>query len=74
MNKILLGRVLYLLGMAFVFFSILGIVMTAFSDGGGDIALLLFALLNGLIAMGVGEIVIDLNHRQRLEKRDKEVK
>lgn len=58
--------------MAFVFFSILGIIMTTFSDGGGDIALLIFALLNGLIAMGVGEIVIDVNHRQRIEKMDKE--
>lgn len=46
--------------------------MTTFSDGGGDIALLIFALLNGLIAMGVGEIVIDVNHRQRIEKMDKE--
>ncbi|WP_226675077.1 hypothetical protein [Mesobacillus jeotgali] len=67
-----IGRALYLLGLAFVFFSVLGIIMVLFSDSGGDIALLIFALLNGLIAMGVGDIVIDLNHRQRLEKRDKE--
>ncbi|MFT9494930.1 MULTISPECIES: hypothetical protein [Bacillota] len=68
----LLGRVLYLLGMAFVFFSVLGIIMILLSDGGGDIVLPIFALLNGLIAMGVGEIVIDLNHRQRVERMDKE--
>ncbi|WP_041964357.1 hypothetical protein [Mesobacillus selenatarsenatis] len=67
-----IGRALYLLGVAFVFFSVLGIIMVSFSDSGGDIALLLFALLNGLIAMGVGEIVIDVNHRQRIEKMDKE--
>ncbi|WP_213367335.1 hypothetical protein [Mesobacillus boroniphilus] len=58
--------------MAFVFFSILGIIMVPLSDGGGDISLPIFALLNGLIAMGVGEIVIDLNHRRRVEKMDKE--
>ncbi|MBT2695132.1 hypothetical protein [Bacillus sp. ISL-55] len=58
--------------MAFVFFSVLGIIIILFTDGGGDMALLIFALLNGLIAMGVGEIVIDLNHRQRVEKMDKE--
>ncbi|WLR57402.1 hypothetical protein LC048_11415 [Mesobacillus subterraneus] len=68
----LIGRALYVLGMAFVFFSILGIIMVLLSDGGGDIALLIFALLNGLIAMGVGEMVIDLNHRRRIQKFDKE--
>ncbi|MBT2682162.1 hypothetical protein [Bacillus sp. ISL-37] len=67
-----IGRALYLLGMAFVFFSVLGVIMIPLSDGGGDIALPIFALLNGLIAMGVGEIVIDLNHRQRVEKMNKE--
>lgn len=45
--------------------------MIPFTDSGGDIALPLFALLNGLIAMGVGDIVIDLNHRQRVEKMSK---
>ena len=59
----LLGRALYLLGMAFVFFSILGLIMVPLSDGGGEIALPIFALLNGLIAMGVGDIVLDLNHQ-----------
>jgi hypothetical protein len=67
-----IGRALYLLGMAFVFFSVLGIIMIPLTGSGGDIALPIFALLNGLIAMGVGEIVIDLNHRQRIEKMDKE--
>ncbi|MGV2941571.1 hypothetical protein AB5I83_18365 [Mesobacillus sp. LC4] len=62
------GRILYLLGMAFVFFSIVVIIMSFFSNGGGDLVIPLFALLNGLIAMGVGDIVIDVNHRQRVEK------
>ncbi|MEW8971019.1 MAG: hypothetical protein AB2411_10355 [Mesobacillus sp.] len=61
------GRTLYLLGMAFVFFSIVVLIMSLFIDG-GDLVIPLFALLNGLIAMGVGDIVIDVNHRQRVEK------
>lgn len=62
------GRTLYLLGMAFVFFSIVVLIMSLFSNGGVDFMIPLFALLNGLIAMGVGDIVIDVNHRQRVEK------
>lgn len=62
------GRILYLLGMSFVFFSIVVLIMSLFSNGGGDLVIPLFALLNGLIAMGVGDIVIDVNHRQRVEK------
>ncbi|MBT2640351.1 hypothetical protein [Bacillus sp. ISL-39] len=62
------GRTLYLLGMGFVFFSIVVLIMSLFSNSGGDLVIPLFALLNGLIAMGVGDIVIDMNHRQRAEK------
>ncbi|UYZ22486.1 hypothetical protein [Mesobacillus jeotgali] len=62
------GRALYLLGMAFVFFSIVVLIMSLFSNSGGDLMIPLFALLNGLIAMGVGDLVIDVNHRQRVEK------
>lgn len=62
------GRILYLLGMAFVIFSSVVLIMSLFSNGGGDLVIPLFALLNGLIAMGVGDIVIDVNHRQRVEK------
>lgn len=54
--------------MAFVFFSIVAYIMSLFSNGGGDLVIPLFALLNGLIAMGVGDIVIDMNHRQRVER------
>ena len=61
------GRTLYLLGMPFVFFSIVVLIMSLFSDS-GDLAIPLFALLNGLIAMGVGDLVIDVNHRQRVER------
>ncbi|MBD8071629.1 hypothetical protein [Bacillus sp. PS06] len=68
----LVGRTLYLLGMAFVFFSVVVIVMALFSNGGGDIVFPIFALLNGLIAMGVGDIVIDLNYRKKVEKMNKE--
>jgi hypothetical protein len=62
------GRTLYLLGMAFVVFSIVLVIMSLFSNSGGDLMIPLFALLNGLIAMGVGDLVIDVNHRQRVEK------
>lgn len=62
------GRMLYILGMAFVFFSIVVLIMSLFSNSGGDLMIPLFALLNGLIAMGVGDLVIDVNHRQRVEK------
>ena len=63
----LVGRTLYLLGMAFVFFSLVALIMSLFSSG-GDLVIPLFALLNGLIAMGVGDLVIDVNYRQRVEK------
>jgi len=45
--------------------------MIPFSNSDGDLILPLFALLNGFIAMGVGDMVIDLNHRQRVEKMSK---
>lgn len=64
----IVGRALYLLGMAFVFFSIVVLIMSLFSNSSGDLMIPLFALLNGLIAMGVGDLVIDVNHRQRVEK------
>jgi hypothetical protein len=65
---LLVGRTLYLLGMAFVFFSIVALIMSLFSNSGGDLVIPLFGLLNGLIAMGVGDLVIDVNHRRRVEK------
>jgi len=65
---LIVGRALYLLGMAFVFFSIVVLIMSLFSNSSGDLMIPLFALLNGLIAMGVGDLVIDVNHRQRVEK------
>ncbi|MDQ0158462.1 hypothetical protein [Alkalibacillus salilacus] len=66
------GRTLYLLGMAFVFFSVVVMIMVPFSNGGGGITLPIFALLNGFIAMGVGDIVIDLNYRKKVETMHKE--
>ncbi|MGG0718290.1 hypothetical protein ABE096_11960 [Robertmurraya massiliosenegalensis] len=59
------GRALYILGLAFVLFSIVLVLMSIFSKHGGEAVIPLFALLNGLIAMGIGELVIDLNHRKR---------
>ncbi|WP_416150058.1 hypothetical protein ACM26V_03395 [Salipaludibacillus sp. HK11] len=64
------GRILYLLGMAFVFFSIVVLIMMQFSSG-GNMLIPLFALLNGFIAMGIGDLVIDLNHKKSLELENK---
>ncbi|MBD8071593.1 hypothetical protein [Bacillus sp. PS06] len=41
--------------------------MARFSNGGGDIVFPIFSLFNGLIAMGVGDIVIDLNYSKKVE-------
>jgi hypothetical protein len=62
------GRTLYLLGLAFVFFSIVILIISLFSNSGEDLVIPVFGLLNGLIAMGVGDLVIDVNHRKRLKK------
>ncbi|MFC7063436.1 hypothetical protein [Halobacillus seohaensis] len=62
-----IGRILFLLGMSFVFFSVVILIMSLFSNG-GNLVFPLFGLLNGFIAMGVGEIVIDLNHKKRFNK------
>jgi hypothetical protein len=61
------GRILYVLGILFVFFSLVMILMMFFSSGGAPLYPL-FGLLNGLIAMGVGDIVIDLKHRKNTDK------
>ncbi|RIW31970.1 hypothetical protein D3H55_13880 [Bacillus salacetis] len=66
-----IGRALYLVGMAFVMISAISIIFGLFTGGGGS-TLPFFALLNGMMAMGVGDVVIDLNHRKRLEKLKKD--
>ncbi len=45
--------------------------MIPFANSYGDLTLPLFGLLNGFMAMGIGDIVIDLNHRRRVERMDK---
>ena len=61
------GRVLFILGMVFVIFSIALLVMIPFSNGGVGFATPMFALLNGFIAMGVGDLVIAVNHRRTID-------
>ncbi|MBP3953091.1 hypothetical protein [Bacillus suaedae] len=61
------GRVLYILGLIFVFFSTTLLIMTFFNSQ--DILFPAFGLLNGFIAMGIGELVINLNHRKREESK-----
>ncbi|MCF6411578.1 hypothetical protein [Pseudalkalibacillus salsuginis] len=65
------GRALFLLGMAFVLFSIYQFILIPFSNSVGDLTTPMFGLLNGFIAMGVGEIVIDLNHRRNMDEANK---
>ncbi|WP_085524233.1 hypothetical protein [Tuberibacillus sp. Marseille-P3662] len=66
------GRILYVLGIAFILFSIVVFIMIPFANSNGDLTIPFFALLNGFIAMGVGDLVIDLNHKQRHEKMNKD--
>ncbi|MBP3953110.1 hypothetical protein [Bacillus suaedae] len=61
------GRVLYILGLIFVFFSIILLIVTLFNSQ--DIFFPILGILNGFIAMGIGELVIDLNHRKREESK-----
>jgi hypothetical protein len=65
---LLVGRSLYILGLIFVFISVVVIVLSIFSIG-GNLLYAFFGLLNGLIAIGVGDLVIDLNHRKRLNTK-----
>ncbi|MRH41636.1 hypothetical protein GH741_02985 [Aquibacillus halophilus] len=62
------GRALYILGLLVVFFSLIALIMILFSNN-GNLLISFFALLNGFMAMGIGDIVIDLNHRKKLENR-----
>jgi hypothetical protein len=48
------------------------LLLAIFAGGLGNLMIPIFALLNGLIAMGVGDVVIDANHRQRMERLKKE--
>ncbi|WP_078549137.1 hypothetical protein [Litchfieldia alkalitelluris] len=64
----LVGRILYILGLIFASFSLLLLIMTLFNNG-ADMLIPAFGLLNGFIAMGVGDLVIDLNHKKRLESK-----
>ncbi len=57
------GRILYILGLIFAVYSIAVLVMSFFT-GGGSI-LMVFGVLNGFIAMGVGDLVIDMNRRKK---------
>ncbi|WP_371068691.1 hypothetical protein [Sediminibacillus sp. JSM 1682029] len=57
------GRILYILGLIFAVYSIAVLVMSFFT-GGGSI-LMVFGVLNGFIAMGVGDMVIDMNRRKK---------
>ena len=64
-----IGRLTYILGMIFTFFSFIAIIMMFFL---GEMDVMpFFGLLNGLIAMGVGEVVIDLNFRNGQKERNK---
>ncbi|SES25640.1 hypothetical protein SAMN04487944_12830 [Gracilibacillus ureilyticus] len=59
-----ISRALILLGFVFVSFSTVLLVMGFFADN-ADPILPLFALLNGLIAMGTGDILIELKQKNK---------
>lgn len=62
----LVGRLLYLGGLAFSVGSI-GVLVLSFLSGGGALVMPLFGALNGLVAMGIGDLVIDSNYKKRVE-------
>ncbi|SDJ65193.1 hypothetical protein [Sediminibacillus albus] len=57
------GRILYILGMVFAVYSSAVFIFSFFSGGGNII--MVFGILNGVMAMGVGDLVIDSHHRKR---------
>ncbi|MCA1055560.1 hypothetical protein LCM10_11240 [Rossellomorea aquimaris] len=63
----LIGRTLYITGLIAVAFSIITFIMTLGSTG-NELLYSFFGFLNGLLAMGVGELVIDSNHRKNTTK------
>lgn len=58
----IVGRLLYILGFLFVFVSVIFLIMSFINSE--NIIIPIFAILNGLIAMGVGDLVINLNHKK----------
>ncbi|MDX5474024.1 MAG: hypothetical protein LPK00_00685 [Bacillaceae bacterium] len=58
----IVGRLLYILGFVFVFISIIFLIMSFINSE--NIIIPIFAILNGLIAMGVGDLVINMNHKK----------
>lgn len=71
-NDMFIGRTLYILGMLTAALCFIGFMMIVFTSGSGGNELIytFFGFLNGLMAMGVGELVIDSNHRQKIENPD----
>jgi hypothetical protein len=62
-----IGRTLFILGLIVVFFSSIVLIIGLFTNE--ELLNPFFALLNGFIAMGVGDLVIDANHRKRLTNK-----
>lgn len=56
----IVGRIVFVLGLFFVFFSAIAAIEMLFS-GGGESVLPWFGLLNGFTAMGVGDLVTKAN-------------
>ncbi|QTM99767.1 hypothetical protein ERJ70_10935 [Sediminibacillus dalangtanensis] len=59
----IVGRILYILGLIFAVYSIAVLVMSFFTGGGNII--MIFGVLNGFIAMGVGDLVINMYKRKQ---------
>lgn len=62
-----LSAILYLCGCLVVFFSVVALVMTFFSEGtdGMMIIISIFGITNGLISIGIGEILHRVNKNER---------
>ncbi|MDY7043570.1 hypothetical protein RVS70_05065 [Virgibacillus sp. M23] len=61
------GRILYVLGILFVFVSVIVLIMMLFTNK-GNMLTPVFTLLNGFIAIGIGDVVIDLNYKKRRDR------
>ncbi|MFD1019504.1 hypothetical protein [Thalassobacillus hwangdonensis] len=64
-----IGRLLFLGGLAFTLGSLFVLIVSMFGNSDGDIVPAVFGLVNGLIAAGVGDLVIDLNYRRIQEEK-----
>lgn len=64
------GQLLYLLGIVVAVGSA-GVLVLSFFSGGGALVVSALGILNGLIAIGVGDLVIQSNHERNVKGESK---